>query len=81
MNARHMYTRKSVFYRFYIEHLTDHSLAWSGSKWAKHAGGLPAKGAQLCSFETREECDEYIFNFAKIEQRNKEERHRQRVCA
>jgi hypothetical protein len=49
--------------RYIITHPKHPGLAWSGSGWVQHSGGLPAAGIKVCNFETEDEADEYATEY------------------
>ena len=52
------------FGRWYIVNRRDPTLAWAGSHWAPHAGGIPTGDYQICNFDTEAETQEYIDSLA-----------------
>ena len=51
--------RQGIFRAWYIVHPIADDLAWSGSRWVRHAEGLPTEGIQVCNFRTQREAEEY----------------------
>lgn len=48
------------FDRWILLNANNHSLAWSGSRWAPvDEGGFPAGDAQISNLDTQEEAAEY----------------------
>lgn len=51
--------KRGLFDRWYLFHLTDDHLAWSGSRWVgAEADGQPHQ-VQVCNFDTKDSAAKY----------------------
>jgi hypothetical protein len=51
--------QQGIFDRWFLVHPDDDALAWSGSRWVQHDGGIPVGGVQVSNFFTRDEARGY----------------------
>jgi hypothetical protein len=50
---------ETTFGRWIVVKKTDPTLAWTGSLWDKHAGGVGIGKAQIANFDTESEAEKY----------------------
>jgi hypothetical protein len=64
-----MVAAPSRFGRWFIEHRTEPTLAWTGAQWTGHDRGIPTFDVQVCNFSSKSGAQQYIDEAAAYEAR------------